>query len=75
MIARRHEARVEIENSSMMQTARRMLAGGKFSRGQIAEMMLLASKTWRENRRELTPKNKRMFYEMSASLLSELESA
>ena len=75
VIARRHEARVEIENSPMVETARRMLAGGKFSRGQIAELMLLASTTWREVRKDLTPKNKRMFYEMSASLLSELESA
>jgi hypothetical protein len=75
VIARRHEARVEIEHSPMMETARRMLAGGDFSRGRIAELMLLASTTWREVRKDLTPKNKRIFYEMSASLLSELESA
>ena len=75
VIARRHEARIEIEHSPMPETARHMLAGGEFSRGRIAEMMLLASDTWRLIRKDLTPKNKRMFYEMSASLLSELESA
>ena len=74
VIARRHEARVEIVQTPMPQTALRMLKAKKMTRGEIVPLMLLASETWQKVKNDLTPANKRLFYEMAANLLTELES-
>jgi len=74
VVARRHEVRVEILRSLMPQEALRMLENKEMTRGEIVSTMLLGSRTWRKVKDDFTPANKRLFYEMAANLLTELES-
>jgi NAD(P)-dependent dehydrogenase (short-subunit alcohol dehydrogenase family) len=43
-------------------------------RVDVVATMLLGSMTWRKGKNDFTPANKRLFYEMAANLLTELES-
>ena len=74
VVARRHEVRVEILRSPMPQTALRMIENKEMTRGEIVATLLLGSMTWRKVKNDFTPANKRLFYEMAANLLTELES-